>query len=231
MTYRANVLAGNTLPVDQLCDAIEARGANARPVHCYSLRAGPDGAPPAVLDLLRDADVVVTTTWAAGGAVRSGDARAAGRGEGWASPLDPLGVAVLQAVVATGPTDAWAARTAGLSPLDVTLGVAIPEFDGRIIGPAFAFKEVVDDGDELGVAVSAHRAVPGPRRAGRRARRPLGAPAANPAEPQAGRGGAVGVSDQAQPDRQRRRPRHARQPAGGPRRAARRRLRRRAGRR
>ena len=160
VTYRANVLAGNTVPVDQLCDAIEARGANARAVHCYSLRPGPDGAAPAVLDLLRDVDVVVTTTWAAGGAVRSGDARAAGRGEGWASPLDRLGVPVLQAVVATGSTDDWAARAAGLSPLDVTLGVAIPEFDGRIIGPAFAFKEVVDDGDELGVAVSAHRAVP-----------------------------------------------------------------------
>jgi cobaltochelatase CobN len=160
VTYRANVVAGNTLPVDQLCDAIEARGANARAVHCYSLRTGPGGAPPPVLDLLRDADVVVTTTWAAGGAVRSGDARAVGRGEGWESPLDPLGVPVLQAVVATGSTDAWDARAAGLSPLDVTLGVAIPEFDGRIIGPAFAFKEVVDDGDELGVAVSAHRAVP-----------------------------------------------------------------------
>jgi cobaltochelatase CobN len=160
VTYRANVMAGNTLPVDQLCDAIEARGANARALHCYSLRPGPDGRPPPVLDLLRDADVVVTTTWAAGGAVRSGDARTAGRGEGWASPLDALGVPVLQAVVATGSTDAWAARAAGLSPLDVTLGVAIPEFDGRVIGPAFAFKEVVDDGDDLGVAVSAHRAVP-----------------------------------------------------------------------
>ncbi|MGH9192158.1 MAG: cobaltochelatase subunit CobN, partial [Acidimicrobiales bacterium] len=160
VTYRANVLAGNTLPVEQLCDAIEARSANARAVHCYSLRPGRDGAEPAVLDLLRDVDVVVTTTWAAGGAVHAGDARSATGGDGWASHLDTLGVPVLQAVVATGSTDAWAERTAGLSPLDVTLGVAIPEFDGRIIGPAFAFKEVVDDGDELGVAVSAHRAVP-----------------------------------------------------------------------
>jgi cobaltochelatase CobN len=161
VTYRANVLAGNTLPVEQLCDAIEARGANARGVHCYSLRATPSlEGGPAVLDLLRDVDVVLTTTWAAGGAVRSGDARAAWRGAGWTSPLDELGAPVLQAVVATGSTDAWAERPAGLSPLDVTLGVAIPEFDGRIIGPAFAFKEVVDDGDELGVSVSAHRAVP-----------------------------------------------------------------------
>ncbi len=48
----------------------------------------------------------------------------------------------------------------GLSPLDVALGVAIPEFDGRIIGPPLSFKEVVDDGDQLGVALAAHRAVP-----------------------------------------------------------------------
>jgi cobaltochelatase CobN len=159
VTYRANVLAGNTLPIEQLCDAIEARGANARAVHCYSLRAS-DGVEPEVMSLLRDVDVIVATTWAAGGAVAEGDARAATNGEGWASPLDVLGVPVLQAVVATGATDMWAARAAGLSPLDVTLGVAIPEFDGRIIGPAFAFKEVVDDGDDLGVAVAAHRAVP-----------------------------------------------------------------------
>jgi cobaltochelatase CobN len=160
VTYRANVLAGNTLPVEQLCDAIEARGANARAVHCYSLRATDGAAEPEVLGLLRDVDVVVATTWAAGGAVGEGDARAATGGEGWASPLDVLDVPVLQAVVATGATSTWAERDGGLSPLDVTLGVAIPEFDGRIIGPAFAFKEVVDDGDDLGVAVAAHRAIP-----------------------------------------------------------------------
>ncbi|MGD9797224.1 MAG: cobaltochelatase subunit CobN, partial [Acidimicrobiia bacterium] len=160
VTYRANVLAGNTLAIEQLCDAIEARGANARAVYCYSLRPEAEGVAPAALELLRGADVVVTTTWAAGGAVQAGDAVAATVGEGWASPLDALGVPVLQAVAATGPSTAWAASPGGLAPLDVALSVAIPEFDGRIIGPAFAFKEVVDDGEDLGVAVSAHRAVP-----------------------------------------------------------------------
>jgi cobaltochelatase CobN len=111
--------------------------------------------------MLRGADVVVTTTWAAGGAVQAGAAsEAAGSGEGWASPLDELDVAVLQAVASTGSAEAWHDAPGGLAPLDVALGVAIPEFDGRIIGPAFSFKEVVDDGDELGVALSAHRAVP-----------------------------------------------------------------------
>jgi cobaltochelatase CobN len=161
VTYRANVLAGNTLPVEQLCDAIERRGANARGVYCYSLRNDPPTNEQPALDLLRGADVVVTTTWAAGGTVHEGDAvTATSDGEGWASPLDALDVPVLQGVASTGDTATWAKSTAGLSPLDVALGVAIPEFDGRIIGPPLSFKEVVDDGDQLGVALAAHRAVP-----------------------------------------------------------------------
>ncbi|MGH9111621.1 MAG: cobaltochelatase subunit CobN, partial [Acidimicrobiales bacterium] len=160
VTYRANVLAGNTVAVEQLCDAIERRGANARSVFCYSLRPEPGGGPPAALELLRGADVIVTTTWAAGGAVQAGDAITATVGEGWSSPLDILGVPVLQAVASTGPAERWTQASGGLAPLDVALGVAIPEFDGRIIGPAFSFKEVVDDGDELGIALSAHRAIP-----------------------------------------------------------------------
>ncbi|HEY4376859.1 MAG TPA: cobaltochelatase subunit CobN, partial [Acidimicrobiales bacterium] len=161
VTYRANVLAGNTLAIEQLGDAIEARGANARLVYCYSLRPEPGAAEPAALELLRGADAIVTTTWAAGGAVGTGAAAdATNGGDGWASPLDVLDVPVLQAVASTGSADTWATSDLGLAPLDVALGVAIPEFDGRIIGPAFSFKEVVDDGVELGVALSAHRVVP-----------------------------------------------------------------------
>ncbi len=63
-------------------------------------------------------------------------------------------------MASTGDTATWTHSSTGLSPLDVALGVAIPEFDGRIIGPPLSFKEVVDDGDQLGVALAAHRAVP-----------------------------------------------------------------------
>ena len=41
--YRAHLIAGNTSFVDDLCDAIEARGGRALAVWCYSLRPGPDG--------------------------------------------------------------------------------------------------------------------------------------------------------------------------------------------
>ncbi|MCU1500449.1 MAG: cobaltochelatase [Acidimicrobiales bacterium] len=174
VTYRAGVLAGDTLPIEQLCEAIEARGANARAVWCYSLRAEADGSPPAALALLRDVDVIVTTTWAAGGSVHAGDAVDAtatrfaaegattgpdGAAKGWASPLDELGVPVVQTQASTGSVETWADGD-GLSPLDVALGVAIPELDGRIIAGPLSFTEVVDDGGDLGVAVAAHRAVP-----------------------------------------------------------------------
>ena len=144
--YRAHVLAGNTGFVEDLCAAIAAKGANALAVWCYSLRAD-----QGVFDLLRDVDVLVTTVLAMG--VSDGD--------DWdASALAALDVPVLQAVAATQPAAAWAQSTAGLTPIDVAMSVAIPEFDGRIIGVPFSFKEVVDDGDELGAPVTAYRTVP-----------------------------------------------------------------------
>ncbi len=144
--YRAHVLAGNTGFVEDLCEAIEDRGANALPVWCYSLRSD-----TGVFDLLRDVDVLVTTVLAMG--VSDGD--------DWdASALAELDVPVLQAVAATQPVGAWETSTAGLTPIDVAMSVAIPEFDGRIVGVPFSFKEVVDDGDELGAPVTAYRTVP-----------------------------------------------------------------------
>src|SRR5947209_4109042 len=93
--YRAHVLSGNTQFVDDLCNALEAHGAVAVPVWCYSLRPGDDGRVPA-LELLaeRGVDVVVTTVLAMGSA----------RDDDWdASALAALGVPVVQAVAATQP--------------------------------------------------------------------------------------------------------------------------------
>ena len=69
--YRAHELSGNSAFVDVLCDAIEARGANALPVFCGSLR----GAQPELMELLGQADALVATVLAAGGTVRRGRER------------------------------------------------------------------------------------------------------------------------------------------------------------
>jgi cobaltochelatase CobN len=149
--YRAHLLAGNTLFVDQLCDAIEGHGANAVAVYCYSLRPDHLGRSAAI-DLLaaEGVDVVVTTVLAMG----STD------GDQWAVPqLAALDVPVVQAIAATTSSANWEASTLGLGPFDVASSVAIPEFDGRVIGPAFSFKEIVDDGDSLGTVITAYRTI------------------------------------------------------------------------
>jgi cobaltochelatase CobN len=153
--YRAHELAGNSEFVDVLCAAIEARGARALPVWCASLRA----ADPDLLEVLGQADALVVTVLAAGGTTPALSA-AGGDDAAWdAGAIAALDVPVLQALCLTSPRSQWAATDAGLSPLDAATQVAIPEFDGRLIGVPFSFKEL--DGDGLS------RYVPDPERAGR----------------------------------------------------------------
>ncbi|MFV0259971.1 MAG: cobaltochelatase subunit CobN [Acidimicrobiales bacterium] len=139
--YRAHLVAGNTSYVGDLCAAIEAAGGDPVAVWTYSLRPDQTGTVPA-LRLCRElgVDLIITSTLAAGS---TGD-----DGDGWVvSGLDELDVPVIQSPPSSRSRAEWEADDAGLTPLDVASGVAIPEFDGRIIGPTFAFKEVVDDDD------------------------------------------------------------------------------------
>ena len=161
--YRAHLVAGNTQFVTDLCDAIESRGADVIAMWCYSLRG--DAAQP-VLDVLatQQLDVLITTVLATGGsAAGAGIAGGAGGldGDDWdATALAALDVPIIQAPSSGQSITEWLDNEGGLGPYDATAGIAIPEFDGRIIGPVFAFNEIVDDGDELGNSVRAYRTVP-----------------------------------------------------------------------
>jgi cobaltochelatase CobN len=153
--YRAHLVAGNTRFVDELCDGIEVAGANAVALYCYSLRARDTDETHPVLELLVRAgvDAVVTTVLAAGSMAESLECWDPGT-------LAELDVPVVQAICATTDTRSWVDAPIGLSPVDVAMSVAIPEFDGRIVSVPFSFKEEVDDGDLLGTSVSAYRTVP-----------------------------------------------------------------------
>ncbi|MEN3585049.1 cobaltochelatase subunit CobN [Streptomyces sp. ZYX-F-203] len=150
--YRAHELSGNTAFVDTLCDAIEARGANALPVFCGSLR----GAEPGLYEILGRTDALVATVLAAGGA-HAASASAGGRDpvvsgaaardtpddeEAWdVGALADLDVPVLQGLCLTSSRAAWRESDAALSPMDAAMQVAIPEFDGRLVTVPFSFKE------------------------------------------------------------------------------------------
>ncbi|NEC88207.1 cobaltochelatase subunit CobN [Streptomyces sp. SID12501] len=135
--YRAHELSGNTGFVDTLCDAIEARGANALPVYCGSLR----GADAGLYELLAGADALIATVLAAGG-THASEASAGGDEEAWdIGALADLDVPVLQGLCLTSSRATWDASDAALSPMDAAMQVAIPEFDGRLITVPFSFKE------------------------------------------------------------------------------------------
>ncbi len=142
--YRAHLVAGNTTYVADLCQAIEEAGADALAVYTYSLRADADGGVPALaLCGEHRIDTLITSIFAAG-------ATGGEDGDQWHVPmLAELGVPVIQAPSSSRARSAWRDDDAGLSPIDIGMGVAIPEFDGRIIGPTFAFKEVVEQDDRF----------------------------------------------------------------------------------
>jgi cobaltochelatase CobN len=172
--YRSHRLTGNTAFVDALCASVETAGANALAVWSYTLRRDANGHVPALALLDGHVDALIVTMLATGG---SGAADAAARdgegvGEQWqewdASALAALDVPVIQAVCATGSRAAWLESESGLTPLDAATQVAIPEFDGRILGGVISFKERDGAGSPVGAPVP--RYVPDPERCARVAR-------------------------------------------------------------
>ncbi|MFL6144636.1 MAG: cobaltochelatase subunit CobN [Labedaea sp.] len=140
--YRAHQLAGNTAFVEALCTAIEDAGGVPLPVYCASLRTPADE----LISLLGTVDALVVTVLAAGG-TRPADAAAGGADEAWdVGALAALDVPVIQGLCLTTDRASWAASDAGLSPVDTATQVAVPEFDGRLIGVPFSFKERDPDG-------------------------------------------------------------------------------------
>ncbi|WP_151548549.1 MULTISPECIES: cobaltochelatase subunit CobN [Corynebacterium] len=140
--YRAQHLAGNTDYIAELARAIQAAGAVPVPLFAASLRQ----ASEELLDELSTMDAIITTVLAAGGKAPA-SAQAGGDDDSWdVKALAALDVPIIQGIATTSPRSQWVDNDDGLTPLDVTNSVAVPEFDGRIITVPFSFKEYDDDG-------------------------------------------------------------------------------------
>jgi cobaltochelatase CobN len=148
--YRAHWMSANTEFVDALCRAIDEAGGEPLAFFCASLREpGPDDLPAAVADILAPSGgetpiceaLILTLSFSVAEVAVGGG----GVADAWTARwLERLDVPVVQAIVCTSGRDAWAASAAGLTPLDVAMQVALPEFDGRITGPPVCFKEQVE---------------------------------------------------------------------------------------
>ncbi|WP_072619218.1 cobaltochelatase subunit CobN [Spirulina major] len=136
--YRAHYLAGNTAPIQSLCDALQAKGITPRPVFISSLQDQELQAE--LLTALAGIDVLINTT----------SFSLAKLGQEQQPKLwGDLNVPIIQAILSGGTEAQWEAGAQGLSPRDVAMNVALPEVDGRIIGRAISFKSVATRHEQL----------------------------------------------------------------------------------
>jgi cobaltochelatase CobN len=151
--YRSHRLSGNTEFVDELCAAIERAGGHPLPIWSYTLRRDQTSGRVAALDLIGEhVDALITTMLATGGT---------GAGDDWdASAIEALDVPVVQALTVTMSRERWEEGGEGLLPVDAATQVAIPEFDGRIIGGPISFKERDATDSPVGVPVPRYVADP-----------------------------------------------------------------------
>jgi cobaltochelatase CobN len=136
--YRAHLLSGNTVFVDTLVEALEARGLNALCIFTSGLKAMEDGFPAALRLVEGRVNVILTTLSFAIGEVNSGEVTLAGDNVTF---FERLNMPVVQAIVSGMPRGNWEVSRRGLNALDTAINVALPEFDGRIISVPLSFKE------------------------------------------------------------------------------------------
>jgi cobaltochelatase CobN len=127
LVYRSALLSGDTQAVGALSAALRERGIAPLVLAVSSLK------DPEAVSVVRRAirarrpDVIVTTT-----------AFSARDDAGFV--LDEADCPILQAIPVGSAKDAWEASPRGLSAADLTMQVALPEFDGRIATGPISFK-------------------------------------------------------------------------------------------
>ena len=134
--YRAHYLAGNTRPIDALCEALRDRNLTPIPIFVSSLREPDDRAE--VLARLQGTDCILNTT---SFAIASQKPLSGGVGVGSEMSIwQQLDAPALQVILAGTTLEQWQGQTLGLSPRDLAMNVVLPETDGRIVTRAISFK-------------------------------------------------------------------------------------------
>ncbi len=138
--YRSHYLAGNTLPIDALCQALTTRNLTPVPIFVSSVRDlevqealltyfQPDNDSPIQL-------LLNTTSFSLA------KIQIEGENEEELKLWKTLDIPVFQVILSGGTVEQWENSFAGLSPRDVAMNVALPEVDGRIITRAISFKAI-----------------------------------------------------------------------------------------
>ena len=146
--YRAMLLAGDTAPVDALCDALTARGLAAAPLFVKSLKdADTNAFVRGALRKLDPAAIVTMTGFAASGAAET-------------TALDDTDAPLFQVVSATTRRTAWRDSARGLGAADLAMHIVLPELDARVLTGVVAFKDALARSEDLAFTALASRVEP-----------------------------------------------------------------------
>ena len=138
--YRSHYLAGNTLPIDELCRSIISRNITPLPIYISSLKN--IDLQQQLLDLCQNNTIKVLLNTTSFSLSKIGES----------SQLDfwqQLNIPVLQVILSGSSIEQWESSLQGLMPRDVAMNVALPEVDGRIITRAISFKSVQTWNEQL----------------------------------------------------------------------------------
>lgn len=149
--YRAHYLAGNTAPIDALCQALQQRHLTAVPIYVASLQ---DPEVQAELIALLQSSGAADSRENAGGVdlllnTTSFSVAKLNAAEPQLELWQRLNVPVLQVILSGGTRASWQQNPMGLSPRDIAMNVALPEVDGRIITRAVSFKTAATRSEQL----------------------------------------------------------------------------------
>ncbi|OPY53679.1 MAG: cobaltochelatase subunit CobN [Methanosaeta sp. PtaU1.Bin060] len=132
--YQSFWQSGNTAFIDRLISEIEGQGANVIPVFMYSLKdveLGTKGAEWVIENFFMKngepiIDVLISPL------MFSLSMRSAESAES-VDTLSRLGVPVIKVITTYHSLAEWKESAQGLAPMDITIGIAMPEFDGALI--------------------------------------------------------------------------------------------------
>lgn len=163
--HRSYWVDGNTVYVDALIREFESQGVNVLPVFLQTNKdvnlgnLGIDG----VVDsfFLQDGrplvDVVISLTMFS---LTMKTAQSELTLSEEKNVLEKLGVPVIRGLTTMITRDEWAASLQGLSPMDVSIGVALPEFDGALITWPVAGREITEIDPLTGAGIAKYLPIP-----------------------------------------------------------------------
>ncbi len=163
--HRANWVNGNTAFIDALIREIESKNANVIPVFLQSLKdidLGNQGAGEVLKNFfLREGqpsiDVLINLLMFSVTMRMNRSEIVSGENKGM---LEKLGVPFIQGITTMNTREEWETSLQGLNPMDLSISVAMPEFDGALITVPVASREITEFDPVTGANITKYIPIP-----------------------------------------------------------------------